>query len=419
MYSPLYKLSQYADDTSLALDGSPDSLFAALDTIEFFSSFSGLRINTSKTKIVWIGSKKFSDQVFHHTRWKRDWGSTTFNLLGINFSVDLEEIENINFGLQIPKIVALIEQWKRRILTPIGRVTVIKTLLIPKLNHLFISLPTPKKETISYLVKILFEFLWKSSVDKVKRSVITQDYLSGGIKMVDINNFIVSLKCSWIKRLTKSDCHKPWINIFFAMYGNDILMKLYDFGDNFIEECFLNENNAFWKDVFNAWFLYLKKSQDLPYVKNNFQNIPVWYNSNIKISGKPVFIKEWYEKGIKIVQDFFDSDCNVLTLEKFQRLYNLQGVCVMKYNSIISAMSTYLRSISIDRHSIKQNINPCMPVFFEPVLLHEKCSKIIYNILNEKEDIPTSMGKLKTELSPYGVDDIYLYFMCYNPNIVE
>jgi hypothetical protein len=45
-------------------------------------------------------------------------------------------------------MVALIEQWKRRILTPIGRTTVIKTLLIPKLNHLFISLPTPKKETI-------------------------------------------------------------------------------------------------------------------------------------------------------------------------------------------------------------------------------------------------------------------------------
>ena len=52
-----HKISQYADDTSLALDGSPQSLFAALDTIEYFSSFSGLRINTSKTKIVWIGSK--------------------------------------------------------------------------------------------------------------------------------------------------------------------------------------------------------------------------------------------------------------------------------------------------------------------------------------------------------------------------
>lgn len=65
--------------------GSPSSLFAALDNLDFFSKFSGLKVNCSKTKIVWIGSKKFSKQVFHHTRWKLDWGSTTFVLLGIHF----------------------------------------------------------------------------------------------------------------------------------------------------------------------------------------------------------------------------------------------------------------------------------------------------------------------------------------------
>lgn len=39
------------------------------------------------------------------------------------------------------RIKALIQQWKRRILTPFGRVTVVKTSLLPKLNHHFISLP--------------------------------------------------------------------------------------------------------------------------------------------------------------------------------------------------------------------------------------------------------------------------------------
>lgn len=44
------------------------------------------------------------------------------------------------------------EHWKRRIFTPI----VIKTLLIPKLNHLFISLPTPKKRRLLNLYAQLF-----------------------------------------------------------------------------------------------------------------------------------------------------------------------------------------------------------------------------------------------------------------------
>jgi hypothetical protein len=84
-------------------------------------------------------------------------------------------------------------------------------------NNLFTSLPTPNRETISYLCKSIFEFPWRSNVDKVKRSVITQDYLSRGIKMVDLNNFITSLKCTWIKRLIKSNSHKPWMNIFCCL----------------------------------------------------------------------------------------------------------------------------------------------------------------------------------------------------------
>lgn len=96
-----HKISQFADDTSLILDGSPTSLFASLDTLDFYSNISGLKINSSKTKIIWIGSKKFSNQVFHHTRWKLDWGSTTFSLLGINFSVDLEKVIELNYTKKI------------------------------------------------------------------------------------------------------------------------------------------------------------------------------------------------------------------------------------------------------------------------------------------------------------------------------
>ena len=44
------KLSQYADDTTLILDGSQDTLEASLDVIEKFSKISGLRLNNKKPK---------------------------------------------------------------------------------------------------------------------------------------------------------------------------------------------------------------------------------------------------------------------------------------------------------------------------------------------------------------------------------
>ena len=44
------KLSQYADYTTLILDGSQETLEASLDVIEKFSKISGLRLNNKKPK---------------------------------------------------------------------------------------------------------------------------------------------------------------------------------------------------------------------------------------------------------------------------------------------------------------------------------------------------------------------------------
>ena len=55
-----FKISQYADDTSLFLDGSTESLNQTLWELECFANISGLKINFDKTQVVWIGSKKFS-----------------------------------------------------------------------------------------------------------------------------------------------------------------------------------------------------------------------------------------------------------------------------------------------------------------------------------------------------------------------
>ena len=50
------KLSQYADDTTLILDGSEKSLSEALRILESFEKVSGLRLNSKKTEALWIGS---------------------------------------------------------------------------------------------------------------------------------------------------------------------------------------------------------------------------------------------------------------------------------------------------------------------------------------------------------------------------
>jgi hypothetical protein len=56
-------ISQYADDTFLVLDGCETSLRETPICFENFYKASGLKINTSKIRIVWVGSKRYSNQI--------------------------------------------------------------------------------------------------------------------------------------------------------------------------------------------------------------------------------------------------------------------------------------------------------------------------------------------------------------------
>ena len=50
------KLSQYADDTTLILDGSEESLVESLKIIDYFGNISALRLHSRKTEALWIGA---------------------------------------------------------------------------------------------------------------------------------------------------------------------------------------------------------------------------------------------------------------------------------------------------------------------------------------------------------------------------
>ena len=140
-----HKITQFADDTTLILDGSKESLIAALNVLEVFGSISGLQINTEKTKLIWIGKKRYSCDKIDIEK-NLDWGATTFTLLGLNFSVDLGSIVNLNYTPVIQSLEGLFHVWSKRHLTPLGKIAVIKTLALSKLNHLFLSIPSPRKD---------------------------------------------------------------------------------------------------------------------------------------------------------------------------------------------------------------------------------------------------------------------------------
>ena len=81
------RISQYADDTTLILDGSERSLTEALGILESFSKVSGLRLNAKKTEALWIGSCAGRDEKLVPER-NFNWQKTKVKALGVWLSID-------------------------------------------------------------------------------------------------------------------------------------------------------------------------------------------------------------------------------------------------------------------------------------------------------------------------------------------
>ena len=197
--------TQFADDTTLILDGSQDSLQAALNTLKIYGNFSVLKMNKEKTKVIWIGRKKHSKDKLK-VAVNLDWGKVEFVLLGIAFNVDLAKMPETNLNSVLIKAKTQLKYWKVTKITPSGKITVLKSLIPSKLIHIFLVLPVPEN-FIRKLNTLFFQFLWNNKPDKIKRAAICGDYSKGGLKMVNVYQFIKSFKITWIRRIFfQTDC---------------------------------------------------------------------------------------------------------------------------------------------------------------------------------------------------------------------
>ena len=61
--------------------------------------------------------------------------------------------------------------------------------------------------------------------------------------MLNLEKFVMSLKCSWIRRIVSGE--QAWIGIMNALYGNNIASCIEDFGDDF----YTNMINSFAANV--------------------------------------------------------------------------------------------------------------------------------------------------------------------------
>ena len=132
------KLLRYANDTTAVLSdvNSARVLFKLLDD---FKKLSGLAINPSKTEGMWIGSSRGNKTKPFGIKWPNE----PIKALGVYCSYDPKLLLEKNFIEKLDTIKKLINIWSSRGVSLYGKVTIIKSLIIPKFVYVSSLLPPP------------------------------------------------------------------------------------------------------------------------------------------------------------------------------------------------------------------------------------------------------------------------------------
>lgn len=384
-----YIVSQYADDTSLTLDGTSESLLNTLNVLTFYGRISGLKINTDKTKVIWFGSRKNSRIILcpeHNLSWENGY----FTVLGIKFSTTLEEMVNINYDAKIDEITKLFACWSKRVITPLGKITVIKTLALAKLNHLILSIPNPSNEKINKIQNLFYKFLWKNSIDKVKRDTIIQDYSLGGLRMIDLKTFMYSLKASWLRRILKMNNKLGhMVNVICPAIKN-----IYKYGTDYIKNKLGQDQNVFWKDVLYSYYTLVLNTKQMQ-CKHPL-SINIWYNPGIEVGGSSICYKRWLSAGIVFLGDLFNQDGELYSYREFNATFNIRTNFI-EFNGLIRAVRNFIQKIGSPNIPTKST-NPLIPLGLSVVIQNDKGCRAIYNHILKKGVLPKSFHKWSDEI---------------------
>ena len=267
-------LSQFADDTPLFLDGSRESFEVCVHTVLEYAKYSGLAMNFDKTKVVWFGCET-PPNIIYLPHLPFEWNPPCFSVLGVDFTITLNNITDNNITKKLFEMQKEINLWSHRDLTPFGKVTVIKTLILSKIVHLLIALPSPSVKLLNEINSMLYNFLWDGKPDKMKRSIAKLSFLQGGISMVDIRLFDKSLKLTWIRKLLTGST--KWKTLIETIYPE--LTGISKYGNQYVKNTAVKITNPFWKNVLT----YFSEFSD----KYTFSSLPeveacsFLFNSNI------------------------------------------------------------------------------------------------------------------------------------------
>ena len=169
------------------------------------------------------------------------------------------------------------------------------------------SLPSPDLNTLKELDKLYFNFIWKNKKHEVNKNVLCLDIEQGGLRMLNLVEFDMSLKITWLRKVYVQN---PEWKEFACHYKIDHLIWT---GSNYHNLLKNTVKNPFWYSVLISYSKWYRAFNTLDFLPIPFQ--PIWGNDIMNI---PFNIK-LYNHNIIFIQDLFDSNGLPRTKESLEQ----------------------------------------------------------------------------------------------------
>lgn len=332
------KLAQFADDLTCMLSDE-ESLSVLMSTLKKFESWSGLRINRNKTKI--ISPKRIAE------------GSSTFEgievcdkakILGIWIGTDATEESSYrwNFKGPLEKIQQVCDSWHNRSLSIKGKITVVNSLMVSVLQYPCSIIYTPERVLKEYK-RITSAFIWNDRKPRISHQTLTQPIELGGLKLMDLGVRVKVNLLQWIKRLLLNPLTNVRATLSWFLETDDI--------DTFLSYRSPPLPKSWQKHTFyyHMMRIYLKARDVGPSDESSVRREVLWYNDQIGGSKAPIYWPSWDKAGIKTIGDLcHPSEGRLLSHVELQDTYNIR--C-----SFLEALSIRLNVPSGWRNLISTN----------------------------------------------------------------
>ena len=217
--------------------------------------------------------------------------------------------------------------WKQRALTLKGKITIINSLALSQIMYVSNILYVPA-DVIKEVNQLIFSFLWPKKAH-VKKSTIIGLYEEGGLKMPDFEYKVQAGKIMWIKRLLMNEKLRVLAESFGLPLPLPTMVKL-----NFDMQYLPNYPSCFYREVFNCWYNLRSSNCNS---SNDVMKQIIWFNKNLLVESRPIYIEKLYNKSVKYVNDLLDENGNFLTINALNHLYNV-NIRIMQYNSLLSSI---------------------------------------------------------------------------------